>query len=108
MQSTPCRSPVPLGASTSFQAEAPPVGLSEATIRPSLATATHREVPAQETPVNSGEPLTLAACQCADVGSVEVSTRPAEPPRPPETATQSEAEGQETAARCVAPGALPT
>src|SRR4051812_9839579 len=93
-----------VGEPAARQAEASPPGSFETKIRPSLATATQSEGVAQETPRRSGDPASWALFQMPEVGSVEVKTRPADSPYPPDTATQRDADGHDTAVRCEAPG----
>lgn len=99
---TPSRS-LSVGEPTSRQGAVPPAGSLETKIRPPFATATQTEVVVQETARRSGEPASSTDCHRPEAGVVDVKTLPPPEPLPPETATQSEAEGHETPVRCEAP-----
>src|ERR1044071_7126909 len=81
------------GSWVRLQAPAPPVGLVELRICPSLPTATQSPVVGQETPRSSRPSKSCVRFQAPApaVGVVEVSTLPLPP-----TATQRSDDGQET------------
>lgn len=101
-QEIPCKLPGPPGVPSSIQAEGPPSGFLETSIRPCRATATHSVGVPHETPRRSSVSSSWVTFQAAvpPVGLLEVSTLPAVW-RSPDTATQSEVVGQSTLSRWV-------